>query len=62
MRTRADAVAFWLEISQRKQLGVCGKPGRGRSGPSPIHWGKCEIRRLLDFIYDGYPHSAQEEV
>ena len=25
------------------------------------HWGKCEIRSLLDFIYEGLP-SKEEEV
>lgn len=53
MKTREEAARFVENIMR------CGAH-KGEYGK--FHFGRCEIRELLDFIYDGPPKNKDEEV
>ena len=53
MKTREE-IAKFLE---------CQFDGTIPSPPKPAwHYGKCELRQLMDFIFDGPPKCEAEEV
>lgn len=63
MRTRKDTVKFFAAMnggSWDKPL-IPDKHTRDYR-VVPYHWGLCEFRMLLDFIYDGPPAGPDEHL
>ena len=62
MRSRKEAVGYARRLFNRG-LSV---PRSDHIDPVPEkrawHWGQCEIAALMDFIYEGKPAGADEEI
>lgn len=57
MKTRIEVATFWRGRKDEKHF----IPVKN-DGDDPWHWGTCEIRELLDFIYGGPPQSPDEKI
>jgi hypothetical protein len=66
MKTRKDVAAFIVGQFRcdHDQRAIPDKQLRNRSPKNglkePYHYGVCELRELLDFIYDGPPSNDEE--
>ncbi len=61
MRSRKEAVTFFIRAFFDHKPIIPLKEG-GFTYGVPERWGRCEIRRLMDFIYEGPPQSPGEEI
>lgn len=60
MKTRAEAaIHFKQVIEDGHKNPIPDKDKRNYRG-LPHHWGKCEFRELMDFIYGGAPTDERE--
>ena len=59
MKTRADAVAF---IEKQFDFDDYKGTVTGRPKGNQHHYGKQELRELMDFIYGGVPSGKSEEI
>ena len=64
MRTRKDTVKFFAAMhgSNWEKPLIPNKHAHDYWGDVPYHWGLCEFRALLDFIYGGPPTSPDEHL
>ena len=59
MKTRIEAIEYFNKMTTRGKRAVPDIAMRNYRG-LPYHWGLCEFRELLDFIYDGEPTNERE--
>ncbi len=64
MKTRSEVVAFIHNTDPRIAIPNLNLRNRykGKGEKAAWHYGVCELRQLLDFIYDGPPLSKEEEL
>ncbi len=64
MKTRSEVVKFIHNTDPGMTIPDLNfkNPYKGEGEKSAWHYGVCELRQLLDFIYNGPPLSKKEEL
>jgi hypothetical protein len=62
-RDRRDVARFVeAQFDEQSSSRVSGTGVPGFDAKGAHHYGRCEVRQLLDFVYGGPPMSAEEEI
>ena len=61
MRTRREVAGFLNELLAQRKEPVPDKNMRDYRG-LPYHWGLCEFRQLMDYLYEGVPNGKDEDI